>query len=164
MDNSLYPKKRAKFNVIDTLIVLLILLVVAAVVYVFFLDGLEDTGDIKTIQYTILVRAVPNEYVDNVKRGDHVVDSEQHYQLGTVVDYRYEPAKKETEDLENGSTALTTYENKSDLYITIEAEATLGTQFSIGGYEIGVGKTVYVRLPHLLPPDGGYCKTLTVID
>lgn len=164
MDNSLYPKKRAKFNVIDTLIVLLILAVAAAVVYVFFLDGLENTGDVKTIQYTVLVRAVPNEYVNNVEVGDHVVDSAQHYQLGTVVDYRYEPAKKETENMAEGETSLATYENKSDLYITIEAEATLGTQFSIGGYEIGVGKTVYVRLPNLLPTEGGYCKSLTVID
>ena len=164
MDNSLYPKKRARFNAVDALIVLLILLVVAAAVYIFFLDGLNGTDEVRTIQYTILVPAVPNEYVGNVKVGDHVVDSAQHYQLGTVTDYRYEPAKKETEDKENGQTALAVYENKSDLYITIKAEATLGTQYSMGGYEIGVGKTVYIRLPNLLPPDGGYCKYIDEID
>ena len=164
MDNNLYQKKRAKFNLIDTLIVLLILAVAAVVAYVFFLDGLDNTGDVHTIQYTIMVPAVPNEYVDNVKRGDSVVDSAQHYQLGTVVDYRYEAAKKETEDIENGETALAVYENKSDLYITIEAQATLGTQYSIGGYEIGVGKTVYIRLPSLLPQDGGYCKSINPIN
>ena len=164
MDNSYHPQKRARFNLIDTLIVLLILAIAAAVAYIFFFNGLDDTQNVHTIQYTVVVRAVPNEYVNNVKRGDHVVDSAQHYQLGTVVDYRYEPAKKETNDVVNGQGALATYENKSDLYITIEAQATLGTQFSIGGYEIGVGKTVYVRLPNLLPTDGGYCKSLTVID
>ena len=41
MDNSLYPKKRARFNAVDALIVLLILLVAAAVVYIFFFDGIH---------------------------------------------------------------------------------------------------------------------------
>lgn len=164
MDNSLYPQKRAKFNFIDTLIVLLILAVVAAVVYIFFLSGNDMTGETHTIQYTVVVRAVPNEYAENVKIGDSVVDSSQLYQIGTVVNYRYEPAKRETQDIVNGESVTATYENKSDLYITIEAKATLGTQYSIGGYEIGVGKTVYVRFPNLLPAEGGYCKNLTVID
>lgn len=164
MDNSLYPQKKAKFNLIDTLIVILILAVVAAVVYIFFLSGNDLAGETHTIQYTVVVRAVMNEYADNVKIGDSVVDSSQLYQIGTVVDYRYEPAKRETNDVVNGEAIVATYENKSDLYITIEADATLGTQYSIGGYEIGVGKTVYVRFPNLLPAEGGYCKSLTVID
>ncbi len=155
-------KKKVKFNIMDALILLAVLAVAAVLLYVFVFsesgEGLSD--DTYTITYVVEVTRLNEEFADRVAVGDAVVDSSKKLPIGTVVAIEKHPHEHLGKNTKDGSVTLNTVDGFLDLYITIEAPATLnGISYNIGGYEVRVGTKVYLSFSDLVSE--GHCISLS---
>ena len=107
------------------------------------------------------LRTVRNEFCDNFKIGQKVVDSVAKYHIGELVSYSFSDATYNGNDLENVRLVSGLYKDHSNIRLTVRAEATEGAygRYVIdGGYDISVGSAVYLRMPYY--PGVGYCIQL----
>ncbi len=152
-------KQKRRFNVVDALIILLILAVIAAAA-VFVLS--KGVGGRKSntfeIEYVVELRTVRDEFADNIKVGDRLVDSAAKYQLGEVIAVSTSPATFTGTDLVNGALVYCNYPEHSDISLTVKASAETdsdGMYIIDSGYRISVGSTMYIRTPDFVGT--GYC-------
>ncbi len=145
--------KRRNFNVIDFLLVLLILVLVATLVYVFLpmsvLRGLgSKTG--RDIQYSIEISCVDEDFLDDIKENDTVIDSVTKNTIGTVTAVDYGLPYTELEyDQENSVGVLSPITGKYNVIVTISANAEFesGEGYLVSGTRIAVGEKLNVRFP-----------------
>ncbi len=145
--------KRRRFNLIDFLLVVLILILVAALVYVFLptsvLKGF-GANTATTIQYSIEILGVDEEFLDDIKENDIVIDSVTKNTIGTVtaVDFGL-PYTELKYDQENSVGVLSPIAGKYNVIVTISANAEFnaGEGYSVGGTRIAVGEKVNARFP-----------------
>ncbi len=184
-------KSKYRFNIIDVLLIL-VLAAVAAVIYYFVSARVASGAESdKKIQYTVEVRTVDKDYVDNIELGNTVIETVRNRTIGTVVGVDVGPSWQITTNTLTGEMSKQYYppinapvqepeeEDSSEedvitppeelLYdyynvrITIEAEADYtGSSYSIGGYEVVVGENVYFRTPHFT--SNGYCVSLEAVE
>ena len=82
-----HKKPKRKFNIVDFLILLLILTVIATAIFaIASWSSIEKlwTSNKVSLQYTVELRGVDAEFINNIKPGDAVSDSVTKTQLGTV--------------------------------------------------------------------------------
>ncbi len=152
------PKKkrasrRRKFNIIDFLLVLLLLVLIAALVYVFLpmsvFRGL-GAGTGTDIRYSIEILGVDEQFLDDIKENDTVIDSVTKNTIGTVtaVDYGIQYTELKY-DQENSVGVMSPVAGKYNVIVTISANADFeeGEGYMIGGTRIAVGEKISARFP-----------------
>ncbi len=157
-------KRKTKFNIMDAIILVVLLAVVAVLLYVFVFSESGEAAlgetDTYTLTYVVEVTKLSEEYADRVKVGAAVVDSSKKLPIGTVVAVEKHPHQHLGTNYTEGEMSLTTVDGYSDLYVTLEASATLsGITYSVGGFEVRVGNKVYLAFSDLVCE--GYCISLT---
>lgn len=153
--------KKHKFNAIDAAIIIVIAAVIGAAIFLFSTGSVGESVKTSNIEYVIELRTVRNEFADNFKEGQQVVDAVAKYHLGTLISYSASDATYNGNDMQTGSLVSGIYPDHSNIKLTVSAEAVPGAygRYVIdGGYDISVGSTVYVRLPDYTGV--GYCTQL----
>lgn len=158
-------KVKMKFNIMDVLILLGIAAVAAVLLYVFVLS--EDTpvdslsGGTAKITYVVEIANVDDVYADKISVGDTLIDSSKKVNIGTITAVESQPYVHLGKNLTNGTMELTTMDNRSTIYVTVEADATLsGFSYTVNGYTVYVGQQVHLSLPHFV--GSGYCIAMEV--
>ena len=157
-------KRKMKFNIMDVLILLAVAAVAAVLVYVFVLSEntpVDSLGGAPTtkITYVVELTGIDDALSDNISVGETLIDAAKKMNIGTIVAVETQPYVYLGKNLTDGTMELTTVDNKSTIYVTVEADATLtGISYSISGYDIYVGEKVYLSLPDFTGT--GYCISL----
>lgn len=161
-------KKRRSFNFIDVILILLALLIVLTVVNIFspMLVFNKLRNDLQTtIQYTLEVKGVDNEFINKINENDTVVDTVSKYSLGSVtaVDYNMQYLELEYDEAQRAG-VMAVHPDKYNVIITITASAAYneGKGYSVNGHRIAVGEMMSVRFPDYVCE--GYCIGLSVIS
>ena len=147
-------KKKARFNLIDAIIILIILLVVGAAVYLLVTDyGDSKKAENGNVEFVVRLSAVDEHALSLITENQIVKDSVSGTTLGTIREVRTEKTRYygDTAVPSGGGYTLTIseYEDKYDVYVTISAHANLDDKgiYSIGNTRILVGSTVYFKVP-----------------
>lgn len=157
-------KRKMKFNIMDVLILLAVAAVAAVLLYVFVLGEntpVDSLGGAPTtkITYVVELTGIDDALSDNISVGETLIDAAKKMNIGTIVAVETQPYVYLGKNLTDGTMELTTVDNKSTIYVTVEADATLtGIAYSISGYDIYVGEKVYLSLPDFTGT--GYCISL----
>ena len=157
-------KRKMKFNIMDVLILLAVAAVAAVLLYVFVLSEntpVDSLGGAPTtkITYVVELTGIDDALSDNISIGETLIDAAKKMNIGTIVAVETQPYVYLGKNLTDGTMELTTVDNKSTIYVTVEADATLtGIAYSISGYDIYVGEKVYLSLPDFTGT--GYCISL----
>ena len=157
-------KRKMKFNIMDVLILLAVAAVAAVLLYVFVLSEntpVDSLGGAPTtkITYVVELTGIDDALSDNISVGETLIDAAKKMNIGTIVAVETQPYVYLGKNLTDGTMELTTVDNKSTIYVTVEADATLtGISYSISGYDIYVGEKVYLSLPDFTGT--GYCISL----
>ena len=165
-------KKSGRFNFIDLIFVLIILLAIATLVYIFspvsFIEGLVN-NESRTVQYTVEISKVDEDFINKIKENDTVVDSVSKNTIGTVtaVDYntKYSELQLIETKLDDGSVkksgTLVEYPKKYNVIVTITANAeySSGEGYTVNAKRIAVGEKMSLRFPDYICE--GYCIGIT---
>ena len=173
--NSSQTKSRKinrKFNIIDFLIVVLIAAVIGVSIYaIVSWSNIKSLWSSSTVnlQYTVELRGVDADFINNIKAGDAVTDAVSKNQLGIVdrVDsiekytvLNYAPVTTENGDGTTTTTyngVLSEYPEKYNVtvYISSSAEYEKDIGYTINGRRIAVGEALELRFPEF--SSIGYC-------
>lgn len=156
--------KGGKFNIIDFLLIVVILLIIGALVYVFLPSSAikSITADKKVdIDYAIEIIGVDEDFIDNIKQDDVVLDSISKSQLGTVtaVDYSIQYTELKYSE-EEAVGVLSPVLGKYNVIVTVSATAEYeeGKGYSVNGTRIAVGEKISARFPDYVCE--GYCISI----
>lgn len=159
-------RKKAKFNIIDFLIILVVLLLIATIVYVFLPSSwIEKISSDKTvdIQYTIEIKGIDEDFLNNIRENDTVLNSITKSNIGTVtaVDYSTQHTQLEYNEAEQIG-ILSVFPDKYDIIVTITAKAQFTEKegYTVNGTRIAVGEKISARFPNYLCE--GYCISVPV--
>ena len=165
-------KIKRKFNIIDFLVLIIILAIISVSIYAIFswsdIKSLWSTSTVD-LQYTVELRGVDKEFINNIKIGDEVTDAVSKNQLGTVdrvdsVKYTVFDYTKKDIPSEDGKTSTVSYEGvltehpdkfNITVYISSSAEYEKGIGYTINGRRIAVGEMIDLRFPEFSA--SGYC-------
>lgn len=138
-------KSRAKFSVIDIVIILVILAVLALGAKI-LLPKFISSGDEKTVECTVLLSSVEKELAEAMKPGDKVTMSLTEKDGGIIKSVDAKPAEKSIFDSISGTFVTQELDNKCDIYVTVEVEAKItDTAVTIGSTALKVGAETPVR-------------------
>ncbi|MCI8979614.1 MAG: DUF4330 domain-containing protein [Clostridia bacterium] len=150
-------EKKIKFTVIDAVIILVILAALAIGVKKVMPMFMNADGDEK-IDFTVLIQKEDIGFADAITVGDNVTVSLTEKDGGTVKDVKAEPAVTLAYNSIDGAYSNEIIEGKYDVYITIEAEASVSDlALKTGGTAVKVGAEIPVR-------GKGYASMGYVID
>lgn len=137
--------KKAKFTVIDAVIILIVLAIMAVGVKM-LLPKFMNTGDKEKISFTVMVQKEDENFAEAIKPGDKVTVSLTEKDGGVVKDVKAEPAKTTAFNSIDGNYAEQVIDGKEDVFVTIESEVTANDlAIKTGGTPIKVGAEVPVR-------------------
>lgn len=117
--------KKGKFNIIDLIVVIIIVVIAAGAVYKF--SGLSKTtknASMETVTYQMEIDALRDFSFNNIQIGDTVFDYTSGNAIGTITDIDWLDAKKPLNTI-NGETIDAPIENRYDVILTIDAQASL---------------------------------------
>lgn len=138
--------KIRRFNLLD--IVIIILVLIAGIVGYKFLNKGESTS-VNTQKIIYQVRTQESEPVvyDKITLDTNIYDSVKNYYMGKVVSKESIPSTRDVLDEKNEKYVVAEVNDKIDIIITIEADATMTDKDIIlgGGYPIKVGNSAYVK-------------------
>ena len=137
--------KKFKFGIIDIIIVVLVIAALF-VGYKFLNGGAENSGNKKVISYTVELKNQPEDYKNLIKIGDDIKDSIKGGYLGKVSEVEFKDATEVIENKNDGTFSLAKYQDRYDVYITIEGTPTsFGDNIMFASQEIKVGKNIYIK-------------------
>ncbi len=143
---------KAKFNVMDFLIILAVVLVAAAAGYFFISSTAADTDVSKaggnSVTATVEVEfAKEGKFLTELpKVGDNVTIGEKEKMPAVVTGVRYENAKEVAYDLVDGAASIEEIPEQYDVYVEMEADAVDGKDaVTINDSPIRVGDATAVR-------------------
>jgi len=112
-----------------------------------------------TIEYTVTITSIREEFRGKVKSQDKVVDSVKLMAIGVVTNIQYQNTINTITNLPTGEILYVQSPEHLDMIVTIEADATLKDGlYDINGYHISVGTPVSLRVPNFT--EQGYCTTI----
>ncbi len=143
---------KAKFNIMDFLIILAVVLVVAAAGYFFISSTAADTDAEKasgqSVTATVEVEfAREDKFLTELPQvGDNVTIGVKEKMPAVVTNVRYENARVTAYDLEQGSASIQEIPDQYDVYVEMEADAVDGKDaVTISDSPIRVGDATAVR-------------------
>ena len=170
MNESITPiekrnKKNGRFNLIDFLLIVMILLIVSSLIYIFLptslINNVFSDKEVDFI-YTIEIKGIDAEFLENIKENDVVLDSVSKSNIGTVTAVDYSTQYTELEYNETTqSGVLAVFPDKYTMLVTISANAKYneGEGYTINGTRIAVGEKINARFPNYLCE--GYCISIS---
>jgi len=166
-DSAPVSKKKAyKFNIIDFILIIIIVAAVMLLVYVMLGNNILSGGENVTIQYTIEVPLIRNEFISSVHlitKGTKIIDSVRSYDIGEIQDVKVTDAYTNTTDLETGVVYNKPYPDHSKVTITVIAKCKMDKdKFVVNGKTIMVGVKLDFRTPHLV--SYGNCTSIEIIN
>ncbi len=139
-------KKGFKIRIIDVIIILVF--VALALIGFKFVSGkkAESNSDAK-ITFVVELANMEKGVLDAIETGDNVFESRRGDFYGVVSDVKYEPAKVTGIDAVNGEYISAVYEDKIDVYVSVDAIATSVSERDIivSGNVIKVGDRAYIK-------------------
>ena len=146
-------RKKAKFNLLDALIIILMLALIGAVIYGLF-GGFRNTESEGPSEFTFDVKIsnVKETALSLIAEGMAVKDSVTGEAIGTIVSVRAEKARYYggVQMNENGvySLVVSNYPDEYDVYVTISASAEKDDRdiFYVGDIRMLVGETVHFQV------------------
>ncbi|MEA4972564.1 hypothetical protein SDC9_146983 [bioreactor metagenome] len=118
-------EKKGKFNIIDLIVIIVIIVIAAGAVYKF--SGLNKTAkkvSMETVTYDMKIEALRDFSFKNIQVGDTVFDYTSGNAIGTIKDVQWLDATRPFYTT-NGETVEATVENRYDVILTVEAQATV---------------------------------------
>ncbi len=158
-------QQKFRFNFVDAILILIILIAGAALGYIFFSSDVSVVSEVeqKEIVYEIEVTQIPDSFKWKINIGDKVTDTVARYPIGEVVNVVYSDCIYTGVDHETGKEVRTVLDGYMDVVVTVRAQSTLaGSLYSIGGYDIYVGKNVCFRVPNFTGES--YCIALSEVN
>lgn len=150
-------EKKVKFTVVDALIILAVLAVIVVGAKKLLPDMLNGSEEGK-VDFTVLIQKEDMGFADAITVGDNVTVSLTEKDGGIVKDVKAEPAVTLAYNSIDGTYANEIIEGKYDIYITIEADASISDlAVKTGGTAVKVGAEIPVR-------GKGYASMGYVID
>ena len=147
-------KKIYKFNAADIFLILLIIIAASVLIYIVAGTGLFSGGEEITIEYTVLIPMIKNEFLPAVNRlaaGDRFTDSVRMYDIGEIQSVKIMEALENSTDRVNGIVRRVAFPNHSRVQVTVRAKAKKdGVNYSINGRIIMVGMQVHFRTNDLV--------------
>lgn len=146
-------KKKFKFNFIDFLLILLVLAIIATVVYIFApFSWIRQKNGTVSLQYTIEIQAVDEEFIENINENDIIIDSVSKNVIGSVVAVDYSTQHSVLKyDESSREGILSVIPDKYNLIVTISTENAVyndGEGYSVNGCRIAVGEKINAKFPN----------------
>lgn len=140
-------KPAKKFiNILDIFIILVVL--IAGIIGFSFMnkqDVVISPNTTKVI-YNVKATSCLPEIEEYLKEGILAYDSLKNYNIGTILEYEVTPNEVFVNDVENGTVVSNIREDRVDVTLKIEADATIGEKLiTVGDYDLKVGKEAFVR-------------------
>ena len=157
-------KKLYKFNATDVFLILIIAIAAAILIYIVAGTDLFMRGDEVTIQYTIEIPLIRNEFLPaiNNMQGEQITDAVRGYNLGVVHQVRILDGMADGEDRVHGVVRRVPYPDHWRVFITVRAQARRNyPRYFVNGRNIMVGVQMFFRTPHFT--GYGNCIELTEI-
>ena len=136
-------EKRIRFTFVDCLIVFVLLAILAGG-WLFLTKGLGGNRDL--IKYELYINNLKPEVAENIKVGDVIFDSAQKMEIGTVTKVEKKPFVDQVFDSIQGTFSYQPVPDRYEVHIFAQEKGSFGDEkIEVNGYEIYVGKTVYVK-------------------
>ena len=138
--------KKAKFNIIDFLIIAMVVLVIFAGVYILgnkseTVVSSDKTKVLVTIEELSVDETTMNFYKENVKKGDNVIIGIREKTTGVLEDIKIIPATDNYDNPVTGKKEVLEKAERYNLTFTFETELSeTETDFLIGTDKIKIGK------------------------
>ena len=145
--NEQMKKAPSRLNFFDIFLIILAVLIIAAAAFLFVRRAGNDSDETH-IQYTVLVKELPQEIVIEVEPGESVVDTIKLGTIGEVVSFRIVPATYDAFNEETDTLVHGEYEDLISVSFTFEADAEKSeTAYMVGNMRVAVGAQVFFRTP-----------------
>lgn len=162
-------KSKYKFNIIDVLIIIAVVAVFAVMYYYMSARNTLASSLEVDIEYVVELKLVDDDYVENIKLNDKVIETVRDQQIGEVVGIEVVPAYNIATNTETGEMKIETYpplpkENDTDEekypYYNVKVKIRDTFKRSEKGYKknafnLVTGQLVYFRVPGFIGE--GFC-------
>lgn len=160
-------KKAFKINIIDVIITVIIVAVLAVgTIMIASAFGFSSKDkEVGTVEYVIQFKGVMDDFADNVKKGDEIVDSQKRHVLGKVKETKYEVYNTEVYNEETRELQIAENPDYITLEVTVTADAYVSEQMIFlteSEKEIGVGTFLYIHAPDFC--GGGYISAMNFVE
>jgi hypothetical protein len=159
-------KKPYKFNVMDVFLILIIIIAASVLIYIVAGTGLIFGGEEVSIQYTIDISHIRNEFLPAINRitpGDKITDSIRGYDIGEIHSVKITEATSDTDDKNQGIIRKVPHPDHSRVQITVRAKAKQEGNAKnnyVNGRLIMVGVQMFFRTQHFT----GYGNCVELIE
>ena len=159
-----HTKNRASFNVVDAIVTVVALVLIA--LFFFVLDPFnwfENKAHFREtyITYAIEIKALDEEIIEGINKGDKVIDGNSGEYLGEV-DQITSYKAYEWQHVE-GKTQMVQIElvGKKDIYITLKVRCVYQQDvgYIVNGQRIAVGSPIDLKTQQLI--GSGFCVSIT---
>ncbi len=148
--NTQTKKRTFKLNFFDFLLIILVVLILAGAGFL-IAAGAAKPADHTVIEYTVLVKELPEEMHVTSEPGQSVVDTIKLGSIGEVVSYKIVPATFDAFDQDNNVTVHGVYEDLVSAEFTFRANAEkTDASYLINNVRISVGAEVHFRTPDFI--------------
>jgi len=159
-------KKPYKFNITDIFLILIIIIAASVLIYIIAGTNLFLGGDEVTVQYTIEIPLIRNEYRDAISQimpGDKITDSVRGNDIGEIYQQvRISEGMSNTDDKITGIVRRVPHPDHSRILITVRAQAKKdGPKYVVNGKVIMVGTQIHFRTQHFM--GYGNCVAFDII-
>ena len=139
-------QKKVKFTLIDALIIIAVIAVIAVVGSIFLPAKMSAGGESTKAVFTVLLTAKEEDFANAIHIGDIVSISNKEKDTAVVTGVEVKPAESLEYNSEEGEYIVQTIANKSDVYVTVEADATADDKLiPVGTTPVKVGLEMPVR-------------------
>ncbi|MBO5023809.1 MAG: DUF4330 domain-containing protein [Clostridia bacterium] len=163
-----HANKKFRFNIIDAFVILLIVALILGTAYFILMEtGFipQDQANERTITYTVRLSETEEQYLGSFAVGSEVFNSSTFDSLGSIYAIEHQktraisPFAEAADGTEQYSVRQAEYDDKYDIYITVQAKATIdenGIAY-VGSQRITIGSCVYFKC-------GNFAATTYITD
>ena len=140
--------KQNTFSKISNFIFIILVVLIAGIIGFSFMNKSDVvvTPDTTKVIYNVKATSCLPEIAEYLEKGTTAYDSVKNYNIGTILDYEVTPNEVLVPDVENGTVVSNIREDRVDVTLKIEANATIGDKLiTVGDYDLKVGKEAFVR-------------------
>lgn len=147
--NTPAKKRKLSFNFIDVALIVIALAGIAVLVFFFSKNDIVSTNreEKVNIEYTVRLSPVREEYINLIKIGDTLINTDIMQSVGEVTNVTNSDCLYEGYD-STGAPVYTPYPGMKTVVVTIRAEAIkTKTGYIVNGYDVVIGESMTFRVP-----------------